>query len=52
MKRMITTTFGRALRGEIAVPVDVHFHADAQGRPYVCDVARCDSAALSVRELA
>ena len=51
MKRKITETFARALRGEIAVPSDVHFHSDAHGRVYVCDVARCDSAAVSEREL-
>lgn len=52
MKRKITDTFARALRGEIAVPSDVHFHTDAQGRPYVCDVVRCESATLTAGELA
>lgn len=30
----------------------VHFHLYADGRPYVCDLHRCDSPALSVREIA
>ena len=52
MKRKITETFARALRGEIAVPVtDVHFHSDVHGRVYVCDHSRCDSVALTEREL-
>ena len=51
MKRKITDTFARALRGEIAVPPEVHFHTDGHGRPYVCDHARCESASLTTAEL-
>jgi hypothetical protein len=28
----------------------VHFHIDADGRAYVCDYARCDSPALTLKE--
>jgi hypothetical protein len=28
-----------------------HFHADADGRPYVCDYAHCTSPGLDPREL-
>jgi hypothetical protein len=28
-----------------------HFHADADGRPYVCDNAHCTSPGLDPREL-
>lgn len=52
MKRKITDSLTRALRGEIVVPGVVHFHTDAEGRPYVCDVANCESAAITERELA
>jgi hypothetical protein len=29
----------------------VHFHLSREGRPFVCDVSRCDSPALSLDEL-
>lgn len=29
----------------------VHFHLDSDGRPFVCDAARCESPALSHGEL-
>jgi hypothetical protein len=30
---------------------DVHFHLDSDGRPFVCDTARCESPALSLQEV-
>ncbi len=50
----IPTSIRRALRprrhpGEYAAPV--HFHIGADGRPFVCDVVRCDSVSLSLREI-
>jgi hypothetical protein len=49
---MLKTAIGRALRG----PVDpasqaVHFHLSSDGRPFVCDVHACESAALTFGEL-
>jgi hypothetical protein len=32
-------------------PETVHFHLDRDGRAFVCDVARCDSPALTETEL-
>jgi hypothetical protein len=29
----------------------VHFHLARDGRPFVCDVSRCDSPALTVDDL-
>jgi hypothetical protein len=29
----------------------VHFHLYADGRPYVCDLHRCESPALRVQEI-
>ena len=42
----------RALRVERTTPVeDVHFHSGPGGRVYPCDVVRCDSPHLTVREI-
>ncbi|MGA9857043.1 MAG: hypothetical protein WBQ18_04220 [Solirubrobacteraceae bacterium] len=51
MRTKITASIRRALQSSPAAHSDVHFHTDAAGRPFVCDVVRCDSAALSEGEL-
>jgi hypothetical protein len=30
---------------------DLHFHLDSDGRPFVCDIACCESPAVSHREV-
>ena len=45
LKRLATAL--RALVPDTSTP-DVHFHAGASGRPYVCDDARCTSPHLRV----
>lgn len=41
----------RALRASLTPnPQSVHFHMDGDGRAYVCDIDRCDSAALTLGE--
>jgi hypothetical protein len=48
----LNTTIGRTLRGS-ADPADqaVHFHLSSDGRPFVCDVHACNSAALTYGDL-
>jgi hypothetical protein len=48
----LNTTIGRALRGSTD-PANqaVHFHLSSDGRPFVCDVHACDSAALTFGDL-
>ena len=48
----LKTSIGRALRGSVD-PANqaVHFHLSSDGRPFVCDVDACDSAALTLTEL-
>ena len=48
----LNTTIGRALHGS-ADPANqaVHFHLSSDGRPFVCDVQACDSAALTSGDL-
>jgi hypothetical protein len=50
MPRRIRSAISRILRDHPAPSpaTDVHFHADANGRPYVCDYARCTSPGLDV----
>jgi hypothetical protein len=45
-------SIGRALRRSIE-PADqaVHFHLSSDGRPFVCDLHACDSAALTIGEV-
>jgi hypothetical protein len=51
MTSRITTKFRRAFRSSPAThQEDVHLHLGNDGRPYVCDLARCDSPSLSVDE--
>jgi hypothetical protein len=40
-----------ALASEWRQRSEVHFHNGADGRAYVCDHARCDSARLSAAEV-
>ena len=49
MANRIIAAIARALRGEDHDRP--HFHADAAGRPYVCDYERCTSPGLDPREL-
>lgn len=50
MTRRLAASIARALRAEPAHE-RVHFHLDADGRPFVCDVDRCESPALSLGEI-
>jgi hypothetical protein len=50
MTRRIAASIARALRTK-PTPENVHFHADSDGRPFVCDVDRCESPALSRGEV-
>ena len=45
MKRRIASSITRALTQP--THEDVHFHLDSEGRPFVCDVVRCESPSLS-----
>jgi hypothetical protein len=48
----LRTSIGRALRGSAdAARQPVHFHLSSDGRPFLCDVDRCESAALSLGDL-
>jgi hypothetical protein len=48
----LKTSIGRALRGSVdPARQAVHFHLSSDGRPFVCDVDACDSAALTLGEL-
>ena len=51
MRTKLTAPLRNVLGFERRRPSDVHFHTDAAGRPFVCDLGRCDSARLSVRDL-
>ncbi|MGA2012638.1 MAG: hypothetical protein ABSH51_19190 [Solirubrobacteraceae bacterium] len=51
MSTEITATIRRALRRRPPAEAAVHFHIGGDGRPFVCDVARCDSPGLSTREV-
>jgi hypothetical protein len=45
-------SIGRALRGSTRPSTElVHFHLGSDGRPFVCDVHACDSAAVTTGEL-
>lgn len=50
MTSTITTTLKRMLRPQ-AQAAAVHFHLHRDGRPFVCDLDRCDSAALTLGEV-
>jgi hypothetical protein len=50
MANRIIAAVARALRDDSDYD-RTHFHADATGRPYVCDNARCESPGLDPREL-
>ena len=48
----LKTSIGRALRGSVdPAHQAVHFHLSSDGRPFVCDVHACESAALTIGEL-
>jgi hypothetical protein len=48
----LKTSIGRALRGcTDASRQPVHFHLSSDGRPFLCDVDRCESAALTLGDL-
>lgn len=52
MSLKLGTSLRRALRVEPTIPnADVHFHAGPGGRVYPCDVHRCESPHLTVREI-
>ena len=49
MPRRIISAISRMVRHNwTPVPADVHFHPRSEGRPYVCDNARCTSPGLDV----
>jgi hypothetical protein len=50
MTKRLARSIARALSPKPARE-DVHFHLDSDGRPFVCDTARCESPALSHHEL-
>jgi hypothetical protein len=50
MTRRIAASIARALRTK-PTHEHVHFHLDSDGRPFVCDIDRCDSPALSPGEV-
>jgi hypothetical protein len=50
MTRTITNRIRRLLATAPA-PQMVHFHLDRNGHAFVCDVAHCDSPALTETEL-
>jgi|BarGraIncu00222A_1022003.scaffolds.fasta_scaffold37480_2 hypothetical protein len=48
----IATTIRRALRPRgTTADAAVHFHVGGDGQAFVCDLARCDSPSLSLREV-
>jgi hypothetical protein len=48
----LKTSIGRLLRGSVdPARQAVHFHLSSDGRPFVCDVDACESAALTFGEL-
>jgi hypothetical protein len=50
MTRRIAASIARALR-TTRTHEHVHFHFDSNGRPFVCDVDRCESPAVSPDEV-
>lgn len=50
MKFRIAKSVARVVPAKPA-HADVHFHLDSDGRPFVCDTARCESPALSHAEV-
>jgi hypothetical protein len=51
----MASTITRRLRRILTPPPThdkVHFHINDDGRPFVCDFDRCDSAALTLDEVA
>jgi len=51
MASMHTPNGWRAFRASLTPdPQLIHFHLDADGRAFVCDIDQCDSAALSLSE--
>jgi hypothetical protein len=52
MPSKLKNSIGRALRGPVRPSAEpVHFHLASDGRAFVCDIAACDSAALTLGEL-
>jgi hypothetical protein len=52
MRNTITAPFRRIMRTPSPTSVhEVHFHADGDGRAFVCDHHRCESPKLSGQEL-
>ena len=48
----LKTSIGQALRRSVdPAQQTVHFHLSSDGRPFVCDVDACESAALTLVEL-
>jgi hypothetical protein len=48
----LKTMIGRTLSGSVdPAKQAVHFHLSSDGRPFVCDVHACDSAALTIGDL-
>ena len=50
MKHRIAKSIARAVSTKPSHE-DVHFHLDSDGRPFVCDIVRCDSPSLSQGEV-
>ncbi len=50
MKHRVAKSIARAVSAR-PEHEDVHFHLDSEGRPFVCDTARCESPGLSHREV-
>lgn len=50
MKHRIAKSIARAVSAKPRRD-DIHFHVDSDGRPFVCDTARCESPALSHDEV-
>ena len=48
MTRRIIAAIVRVLTTDSAPAPAVHFHGDENGRPYVCESARCSSPGLTV----
>jgi hypothetical protein len=52
MASKLKNSIGRALRVPTPDRTEpVHFHLASDGRPFVCDIHACDSAALTLGEL-
>jgi hypothetical protein len=51
MTAKISSAFRRSMRRISASSEDpVHFHVDGAGRAFACDLFRCDSPGLTLRE--